>query len=403
MATTSAAQSSASPLGRDIASFVRHLSAGNLSPKTIRSYREAVERFAAFLADQGMPTALEALRREHVEAFIVALLERWRPATAHNRYAALQAFFRWALDEGLITESPMARMRPPKIPEDAPAILREDELRRLLAEVDRDRRFAGRRDAALLRVFIDTGARRSEVANLRWAPDEPEANDVDLELGQLRLIGKGRRERLVAVGRQTVRALDRYLPLRDRHDTAHLPWLWLGPKGRFTDSGIAQMVQERARAAGSATMSISTSCATPTLSRLRKVARSQSLWELRSRLASRAERRSLRAHSSDLVRLAAEDGVVRTGARFAAEAGLGLVASDAPVELYLDAATERRLERRYRLRPSDDPNVIARVVPDEVRSWLTAPVAPRTAVALDLAEDPDPRSQQVARDVLSAR
>lgn len=250
MTTTSAAQSSASPLARDITSFVRHLSAGNLSPKTIRSYREAADLFGRFLAEQGMPAELEGIRREHVEAFIVALLERWRPATAHNRYAGLQAFFRWALDEGLITESPMARMRPPKIPEDAPAILREDELRRLLAEVDRDRRFAGRRDAALLRVFIDTGARRSEVANLRWAPDEPEANDVDLELGQLRLIGKGRRERLVAVGRQTVRALDRYLRLRDRHDAAHLPWLWLGPKGRFTDSGIAQMVQERARAAG---------------------------------------------------------------------------------------------------------------------------------------------------------
>jgi site-specific recombinase XerD len=250
MTTTSAAQSSASALVRDITSFVRHLNAGNLSPRTIQSYREATDLFARFLVARGMPTELETIRREHVEAFIVDLLARWRPATAHNRYAGLQAFFRWALDEGLITESPMARMRPPKIPEDAPAILREDELRRLLATVDRDHRFAGRRDAALVRVFIDTGARRSEVANLRYAPDEPEANDVDLELGQLRLIGKGHRERLVAVGRQTVRALDRYLRLRDRHAAVQLPWLWLGPRGRFTDSGIAQMIQERGRDAG---------------------------------------------------------------------------------------------------------------------------------------------------------
>lgn len=98
--------------------------------------------------------------------------------------------------------------------------------------------------------FIDTGARRIEVANLRWAPTEPEANDVDLDLDQLRLLGKGRRARLVAVGRQTVRALDRYLRLRDRHGAAHLLWLWLGPRGRFIDSGIAQMVRGRARAAG---------------------------------------------------------------------------------------------------------------------------------------------------------
>ncbi len=139
----------------------------------------------------------------------------------------------------------------------------------------------------------------------------------------------------------------------------------------------------------------------PTRSRLRSVAR-QGLWGIRARLASRAERRNLRAHSSDLARLAAADGTVRTGPRFASEAGLGLVAPDAAVELYVDAAMARRLERQYSLRPSNDPNVLLRVVPDEVRAWLAGPVAPRSAVALDLAEDRDPRSQAVAREALSA-
>ncbi len=139
----------------------------------------------------------------------------------------------------------------------------------------------------------------------------------------------------------------------------------------------------------------------PTRSRLRAVAR-LGLWGVRARLASRAELRGLRAHSSDLARLVAEEGVVRTGARFATEAGLGLVAPDAAVELYVDAATARRLERQYSLRPSDDPNVLLRVVPDEVRGWLAGPLAPRSAVALDLAEDRDARSQAVAREALSA-
>lgn len=141
----------------------------------------------------------------------------------------------------------------------------------------------------------------------------------------------------------------------------------------------------------------------PTISRLRSVARRQGLWEIRARLGSRAERLDLRAHSSDLARLEDEDGIVRTGPRFAADAGLGLIAPEAPVELYVDAATARRLERRYRLHPSDDPNVILRVVSDEVRDWLTEPVATRSAVALDLAEDRDPRAQQVAREALSTR
>jgi excisionase family DNA binding protein len=137
-----------------------------------------------------------------------------------------------------------------------------------------------------------------------------------------------------------------------------------------------------------------------TLSKLRRILREKDLWSIRLRLASRAESRELRAHSSDLARLEAEPGVVRTGARHAEAAGLDLVAPDAPVELYVDAPTANRLASRYRLRPSDRPNVLLHVVPADVRSWLSGPLAPRHAVALDLAGERDPRSQEVARTFL---
>jgi len=247
---TSAPHDSARPLERDIASFARHLRAANLSPKTVRTYLEATGQFARFLAATGRPGTLDGLRREDLEAFIEDLLGRHSPATAHNRYAGLQAFFRWAAEEELVEASPMARMRPPKVPEQPPAVLREPELRALLRVVDADRNFAGRRDAAILRLFIDTGARRGEVANLRWTPSEPDTNDVDLDAGLVRVLGKGRRERLLSVGTKTVKSLDRYLRLRDGHVAAGQPWLWLGLKGRLTDSGIAQMVTDRGRAAG---------------------------------------------------------------------------------------------------------------------------------------------------------
>jgi excisionase family DNA binding protein len=138
-----------------------------------------------------------------------------------------------------------------------------------------------------------------------------------------------------------------------------------------------------------------------TLSKLRRVLREKDLWSIRPRFASRAERRELRAHSSDLARIEAEPGVVLTGARHAAAAGFSLIASDAPVEIYLDVPTAERLVAQYRLSPSDRPNVVFHVVPSEVRSWINGPVAPRPAVALDLADDRDPRSQQVAREFLA--
>lgn len=250
LATGAPHLTAAGDLEANAASFGRHLRAANLSPATIKTYREAVDVFARYLTDQGMPQDVATISREHVEAFITDQLAQWRPATAANRYRGLQRFFAWLAEEGEIRASPMARMRPPHVPETPPAVLADDELKRLLATCDRGVSFEDRRDTALIRVFIDTGARRAEVAGLRYVPADETVNDVDLDQGILRVLGKGRRERVVAVGSKTVRALDRYLRLRQRSSHADLPWLWLGKRGRFTDSGISQILRERGRQAG---------------------------------------------------------------------------------------------------------------------------------------------------------
>ena len=247
-------------LASDIASFRRHLAARNLSPKTERTYIDAAALFDAFLARSGLPAALPAIRREHVEAFIADQLARYRPATAHNRYRSLQAFFRWAVEEEMIVTSPMERMKPPIVGEQLPPMLSDDQIRALLRVCSEDHTFAGRRDEAIIRVLLDSGARRAEIAALRWTPGNPEANDVSLDERQLRVQGKGRRERVVVIGREAVRALDRYLRYRDGgtrhgksirpHHSAHLANLWLGPKGPFTESGMGQMIHERGVSAG---------------------------------------------------------------------------------------------------------------------------------------------------------
>jgi site-specific recombinase XerD len=202
-----------------IASFLRGLRAGNLSPKAIEVYRDSARQLASFLRDRGMPTEVSAIRREHVEAFIEELLAKWKPATASARFRALQQFFKFLLEEGEITESPMARMRPPMIPEQPPAILRESELKALLEACD-GQDFEDRRDSAIIRCFIDTGARLAEIRGLRYTPNDPETNDVELDGAVLRVMGKGRRGRLVPLGAKSVKALDRYLRVRARHPIA---------------------------------------------------------------------------------------------------------------------------------------------------------------------------------------
>jgi len=232
----------------NLASFTRALAATNLSPRTIQSYTESTRLLARFLAERGMPTSVALIRREHLEAFVASLLAKWKPATAHNRYRGCQAFFRWLADEGEVAVSPFVKMRPPRIPEASAPVLTDAQVKALVG-VTTGRTFEAKRDAAIIRIFLDTGLRLTELANLRYDP-RAEAGDVDLDFRRLRVLGKGRRERLVAISARTVAALDRYLRARARHRSASCPYLWLGRKGRFTASGIGQMVRDRGRGAG---------------------------------------------------------------------------------------------------------------------------------------------------------
>jgi integrase/recombinase XerC len=100
--------------------FTETLRAQNRSPMTVKSYREAVDQFAAFLAERGLPVEPEEIRRTHVEAFIADQLARWKPATAAVRYRSLQAFFKWCVQNDYLEASPMANMSPPKVPETPP-------------------------------------------------------------------------------------------------------------------------------------------------------------------------------------------------------------------------------------------------------------------------------------------
>jgi site-specific recombinase XerD len=225
-----------------VTSFLLSLEAENKSPRTIQSYGEAVQQFGAYLASTGAPTKVDAIRREHVEGFMADLLRRFKPTTAAVRFRSLQQFFRWALEEGEIQTSPMALVRPPKTPEQPPAFLTDVELVALLRACE-GTGFDERRDAAIIRLFVDTGMRRAELTGLR-------VEDVDLQLRVAIVMGKGARRRACPFGKRTAQSLDRYARTRAKHRDAARPEFWLGLGGPLTDSGIAQLLRRRSRQAG---------------------------------------------------------------------------------------------------------------------------------------------------------
>jgi len=226
-----------SPLLR---SFERHLRAENRSEHTIASYLDSLCQAEAFLAGRGR-TLVDA-RREDLEAFLGELLQRRAPETVATRYRRLRVLYRWLEEEDEITADPMAKMKPPIIPEQPVPVVPEDGLRRLLATCA-GKSFEDRRDTALILLLVDVGPRRAELMGLTVA-------DVDFDLDVLLVLGKGRRERALPFGRKSAVVLDRYLRVRVRHKDAGLPWLWLGRKGRLTEWGLVMMLRRRGAQAG---------------------------------------------------------------------------------------------------------------------------------------------------------
>jgi site-specific recombinase XerD len=131
----------------------------------------------------------------------------------------LKLLHQWLEGEDELPASPMAKMRPPIIPDQPVPVIPDDGLRRLLAACA-GKGFEARRDTAMIMLLLDTGARRAELVDLKLGY-------VDLDLVVL-VLGKGRRERALPFGHKAGAALDRYLRARARHNDAALPWLWLG-------------------------------------------------------------------------------------------------------------------------------------------------------------------------------
>lgn len=151
-----------------------------------------------------------------------ALLAEWSPGHASNQYRALQQAFKWLAAEGELDRNPFDRLSPPTVPDGATPVLSVSQLRALL-KVCEGRDFRSRRDAALIRLFADTGAWLSEIANLA-------VTDVDFDAEVVQVLGKGRRPRAAPFGAKTAMALDRYLRERRKHPRTKLPALWLSNK-----------------------------------------------------------------------------------------------------------------------------------------------------------------------------
>lgn len=182
-----------------VAGYLAHLEVERrASPHTLAAYRRDLAALVAWSASQGVddPARLDPA---HLRAFIAdGHRAGLSPKSLQRRLSACRGLFRWWLRSGRIAADPSAGLRAPKAPRKLPEVLDPDEAARLV-EVDPQAPL-GVRDRALLELFYSSGLRLSELVGLCW-------RDLDLEDGTVRVLGKGRKQRIVPVGRHAREAL----------------------------------------------------------------------------------------------------------------------------------------------------------------------------------------------------
>ncbi len=219
-----------------------------LSENTLVAYEGDLAELLAYAEGRGR--GLVGLQQAELAEFIGSLRARGLSPRSQARHVhAMRGFFRFALREGLIERDPMENLRPPKAFRALPRYLTPSQVEALLGAPDVATP-VGLRDRAMLEVMYATGLRASETTGLR-------AESVDLDLGLVRVLGKGRKERLVPLGRQAQRWLRRYLAqargaLAGGRDC---PALFLSQRGRMlTSMGLWGLVRRHALRAGVASL-----------------------------------------------------------------------------------------------------------------------------------------------------
>ena len=247
------------------AGFLRHLAAEkNASPHTLKSYGNDLRQFEAFLAAEKLTPA--DLTPRHIRAFLVTLHARGLdPASVGRKLAAVRSWLKFLVRRGVLERNPAREVRGPRLPRNQAAFLDPDEAAAVVEAPSRRMGGLGGgsatpptpnggasrtppisngqyaiRDRAILELLYASGLRVSELCGL-------DLEHVDDSAQTVRVLGKGRKERIVPFGRKAARALAAWRALRGDHDG---PLFLARRGGRLNPREVYDIVRGAARGAG---------------------------------------------------------------------------------------------------------------------------------------------------------
>ncbi len=193
------------PMIADLRCFEQYLKIErNVSPHTTRNYLSDLNQFCLFLQSVGSVLETRNIALSDLRAYLAELKKMGLSvATVARKLATLRSFFQYLTREGKIEQNTARLLLTPKKEKRMPKFLSVDEAQRLMGTPPQERRLT-MRDKTILETFYSTGIRISELVSLK-------KEHIDFQAGMIRVMGKGRKERVVPIGEKAMTVLQQYL------------------------------------------------------------------------------------------------------------------------------------------------------------------------------------------------
>ena len=210
----------------------------NRSERTVKAYGDDLRSFEAFFKNLDDQLSWESVDSDVIRSWMESMMDKGNTATSINRrLSAVRSLYRFALSRGIVERDPAHGLKGPKGKKLLPQYLRESEMDRLLADDMWTDEMGDLRARTIILMFYSTGIRLSELTGLDNA-------SVDFAAQQLKVRGKGNKERLIPFGSELQKALRLYTARRDAETPSDSQAFFVGDDGRrMTSQQVRQIVQ----------------------------------------------------------------------------------------------------------------------------------------------------------------
>jgi integrase/recombinase XerC len=217
-----------------------------LSPHTVAGYRRDLETFRAFCEERGI-TSVATVTAADIRRWIAQLRHHLDGRSVQRSLSALRSFYKYLRRELLVAQDPTTGISAPKSPRRLPATLDIDQTQQLLGQPAQtsDDDFLGLRDQAMMELFYSSGLRLAELIAL-------DIGTIDFEQGQVEVLGKGNKTRIVPVGGVALRAIEAWLRVRGQAEPEG-PALFISRRGtRISPRSVQLRIARESQLRGTA-------------------------------------------------------------------------------------------------------------------------------------------------------